>query len=139
MKQFSSFMLGIALANLPTFARAEELDLKINTVIDKAVAEWTVLLTCTALDPPSHDFLLKSWEETKAKSAALMKAKAVDAGKIDVYLARLSALSPAVKDESPATELMKYCHAHPEWQKQMGTLEFTVPHRELAVVLGGQP
>ena len=120
-------------------ARADDTDAKIDAIMVKANSEWTVLLTCTALDVKTHDFLVGAIADTKARSKALLEQKGFAGDKIALMLARFGEPASAVKDDAPAADLMAYCHAHPEWQEQMGTMQFTIPHLALAELFGAKP
>ena len=120
-------------------ARADDTDAKIETIMVKANAEWTMLVTCTALDSKTHDFLVGAIADTKERSKALLEQKGFAGDKIALMLARFGEPASAVSDDAPAADLMAYCYAHPEWQIQMATMQFTIPHLALAELFGAKP
>ena len=138
MKRAWQFAFTVILAGLAGVGRADDIEGKINAMIDKAVVEWTLLVTCTALDSGNHDFLVAKWEQTKSRSKSLMQEKHIDNRKIEEYLTRMGKLAPSIKSEAPAADLMAYCHAHPEWERLIRGFKFIIPHDALATILGGR-
>jgi hypothetical protein len=137
MKPHLIFALLSGLMTSASAAPADDPGARIDAAVDKAIAEWTVLMTCTALDPEGQDFIIKSWKIMTEKVSGQLKEKKVSTS--ETVAARMAALKPRFDDQAPASELITYCHAHPEWQRQMGTLEVARPDQEIGLILGAKP
>jgi hypothetical protein len=126
----------IALAALNGSAIAGPVEDRINLALDKTLAEWTVYVSCTALDPQTQAFLGQAWSDSMAKTDALLKEKGVDAGSIKSVKERLAGLKPAMTKDAPAAELIAYCHAQGDWLGKLNRFEITKPEDAVKAALG---
>ncbi len=62
---------------LPAFAGPH--DAAIEQIIDEAVADWTVILSCSVLDAPTHEQVLDWWNDERADLDEVLVAADVDA------------------------------------------------------------
>jgi hypothetical protein len=126
----------IALAALNGPAIAGPVEDRISLALDKTLAEWTALVSCTALDPQTQAVLGQAWSESMAKTDALLKEKGVDAGSIKSVKERLAGLKPVMTKDAPAAELITYCHAQGDWLGNLNRFEITKPEDAVKSALG---
>jgi hypothetical protein len=134
MRPLMLFTLLVGMLLPAAIARADDAQARIDAAVDKALAEWTVLITCTALDPKSQKLLAKAWKDMSDRVRTQLKDKGLSSG--DAVAARMAALAPLINDTAPASELIAFCHAHPDWQRQLNTVQVARPDEEISAILG---
>jgi hypothetical protein len=137
MKSLRQSVLCMAVLIGTASSQAGELEDKLNAMLDKTLAEWTVLVSCTALDPQMQAVLGKAWADSTAKTVALLKEKGADSRLISAVGERMAGLKPVVTKEAPASELIAFCHSHPDWHRKLLTFEITKPEDAIKAALGG--
>jgi hypothetical protein len=126
----------MSITALTTLAFAGETEDKIDAALDTMLAEWTALVSCTALDPDMQAVLAQAWAESIAKTDAFLKEKGADAGLVKSVGERLSGLKPVVTEDAPASELIAYCHGQADWQRKLLNFDITKPEDAIRAVLG---
>jgi hypothetical protein len=136
MEKFRTAMLCLALLNGPVFAQTGSVEERLNASLDKLLAEWTVYVSCTALDPDTQALMMNLWADSSMKIYAVLKEKGVDPAVIKSVGDRIAGLKPVAAIDAPAQELIDYCHSHPDWQRKLYNLENTQPEAAVRAALG---
>ncbi len=91
-----------------------------------AIAEHRVFLTCSALDPLTHQQILTNWQKDTAAATAILQAHTVPQDAIAAFTttADPAALMPA--DDTPWAEVKGLCDTHPDWQKTYYEFNLTI-------------
>jgi hypothetical protein len=122
-------LVGLALFTPTT--RAGERDAEIEAIVDRAVADWSRLLSCTALEPEGHRLNLEFWrKERKAILDAMLTHKI--AGDVAGRIARKTdPKSMMSAHERSARDLVAYCATDRDWMRKAQQFKIIVPSREL--------
>jgi hypothetical protein len=136
MEEFRTAILCLALMNGPVFAQTGSVEERLNASLDKLLAEWTVYVSCTALDPDTQALMMNLWADSSMKIYAVLKEKGVDPGVIKLVGDRIAGLKPVAAIDAPAQELIDYCHGHPDWQRKLYNMESTQPEAAIKAALG---
>lgn len=118
-----------------TAAMAGEFDAEIAAIVEIAEADWTAILSCSVLDPESHDPLRAFWEDELVTLAQLLEAADVDPELAAASLARLSVDAVMVLTEGDVATLAAYC-ADTNWRYRAAILDFIRPAREIEQLIG---
>lgn len=84
-------------------------------LLSQAIADQRLFLTCSALEPDTHTFLLEAWERDVAKAVDILTAAQVAPEAITAFTtaAAPEALLPA--PDTPFEDLQKFCATDPKW------------------------
>jgi hypothetical protein len=99
---------------------------RVMPVLDKALDEWRVFLTCTMLDPGAHAMALDGWAGTVERTGAFLRDSGLSDATIDAFAARARPEALMPPDDTPVAEVQAFCGAHPEWRRQLDTFGFTM-------------
>ena len=129
-----SLLLPCALAN----AQQEPQLAAFEVLLDKVLAEQTVLLNCSALDANAFNAINNvNWQEERAETAKILGLADVPPGVLDDFQAR-TAPEAIVLVDAKFSELIEMCQAAPDWQGQFERLEFTQMSVETRKIFGIQ-
>lgn len=127
--------LAIAItAGWPSAALAGPHDKAIVEIIDAAVADWTILLSCSVLERETHDLLLDIWADEREEVDALLAEAEVApqlAADINARLAPDRLLEPTQGD---AQTLIALCRGT-DWRRQAVIFTFVRPAAEIEELL----
>ncbi len=95
-------------------------------LLSQAIAEHRVFLTCSALDPLTHQQILTNWQKDIAAATAILTAHTVPQDAITAFTraADPAALMPA--EDTPWAEVKGLCDTHPDWQKTYYEFNLTI-------------
>lgn len=95
-------------------------------LLSQAIAEHRLFLTCSALDPQTHQQILAYWQRDVASATAILTAQGVAP---DAIAALTAAADPAALMPGPDTpwaEVTALCATQPDWQTAYFQLKLTV-------------
>lgn len=96
-------------------------DTAIREVVDRAVAQWSVFLTCSVLEPPLHTQIRRWWDDERADlNEVLARADLAP----DVAAAIAAAVAPEqmmTMTLGDAATLIAFCNADPSWYRNVTT------------------
>lgn len=126
--------VAIALMGGSTIASAGPHDKAITEIIDAAIDDWTILLSCSVLERETHEILLEQWDDERQEVDALLEEAGVApelAEEIRLRLASERLLEPTRGD---APTLIAFC-ADTDWRRQATIFTFVRPAAEIEELL----
>ncbi len=104
-------------------------------LLSQAIAEHRVFLTCSALDPATHQQILTNWQTDVASAKAILAAHKVTPEAIAAFIksADPAALMPA--DDTPWAEVKSLCDTNPDWQRTYSEFNLVILDLKLVGVL----
>jgi len=115
--------LAVALAAPVT---AQDRSAQAQALIDAALAEHRVFLTCSSLEPATHAVIRQDWERMAADSDAILAQLGFPLLFRLAFRAasRSEALMPP--DDTPFAKVRALCDANPDWATDRAALRFTI-------------
>lgn len=85
-------------------------------LLSQAIAEHRVFLTCSALDPLTHQQILTNWQKDAAAAVAILGAHEVTPEALTAFseAADPAALMPAA--DAAWADVKNLCDTHPDWR-----------------------
>lgn len=117
----------LALLAAPTFAQVIPTGSpSADFLLSQAVAEHRVFVTCSALDPLTHQQVLTNWQKDTAGAVAILQTHKVPPEAVTAFAraAAPAALMPA--DDTPWAEVRGLCDTHPDWQQDYLQFNLTI-------------
>lgn len=102
---------------------AQERDARITALLDQAIAEQRVTLSCSTIEADTHSGALAIWRNVVEESLALLEQGAVPAETRRAFAAAARPEVLILPDDTPFAEVRAFCDAHPEWMTDMGRFE----------------
>jgi hypothetical protein len=104
-------------------------------LLTKALAEQHIFLTCSALEPQTHQQILQNWQrDVTAASAALAAAKVPqDAVTAFTTAAMQENLLPA--PDTPFEDIRQLCDSQPDWATRYAQMNYTILEFQLPQAL----
>jgi hypothetical protein len=115
--------LAVLMAFLALPTVAEDKATLYGQIIDTAMQETRVFLTCTALEQGSNDLIRKNWQETVAKTLSFLADDGVTPPNLAAFTASAlpGGLMPA--PDTPFSEVIAFCNANPDWIRKLQRLD----------------
>ena len=85
-------------------------------LLSQAIAEHRVFLTCSALDPATHQQILTNWQRDTAAAIAILKAHNVPPEAITAFTTASEPAALTPQDDTPWADVKALCDTHPDWQ-----------------------
>ena len=95
-------------------------------LLSQAIAEHRVFLTCSALDPLTHQQILTNWQKDTAAATAILQAHTVPQDAIAAFTTAAAAAVLMPADDTPWAEVKGLCDTHPDWQKTYYEFNLTI-------------
>lgn len=122
-------ILSIALAALPTLAWSEGAIETGNSVadglIETAISEQRVFFTCSSLSARTHTFVVDGWRVDVTKAVEILTKNGVAPQAIAGFLATADVNALRLAPETPFSDLITFCSAHPDWETALFQLRYT--------------
>ena len=109
-------------------------DQEIAEIVDAAVADWSVLLSCLVLDTEGHGQPVRIWEEERLELAQVLAVAALEPELAADIASRLATEQLMVLTNGDVSTMVAYC-AETEWVRRMITLDFVQVTDEVVRVL----
>jgi hypothetical protein len=97
---------------------------RITPVLDRALAEWRVFLTCTALDPQAHAMVVDGWSGMVETTGTYLRERGLSGASLDDFPARAEPDALMLPGDTPFAEVRAFCEDHPGWRGQLETFGF---------------
>ncbi len=107
---------------------------QVRAVVDRAIGEAAIRLNCSALDKEQFDMVRRQWEDDVKTSVALLEAAGV-ARSYTRDVARRADAEALLRWNADLRDMVRFCHADPEWQKKLHNFSFTILERDLGGLL----
>jgi hypothetical protein len=117
---------AVAVATFLAFpAAAEDKAALYGQILDTAMQDMRVFITCTVLEKESNEFLRKDWQENVAKTLAFLTEEGVTPPNLAAFTtsAKPEALLPA--PETPISDVIAFCDANPNWIRKLQNFDYT--------------
>ena len=95
-------------------------------LLSQAIAEHRVFLTCSALDPVTHQQILTNWQKDTAAASAILKTHNVPPEAITAFTAAADPATLMPTDDTPWAEVKGLCATQPDWQKSYYEFNLTI-------------
>ncbi len=122
MTRIQAVVVATLLAH-PTFA--EDKAVLYGQILDTAMRDMRVFLTCTVLEKESNDFMLKDWQKTVAKTLVFLTEEGVTPPNLAAFTASAQpdALVPA--PDTPISGVIAFCNANTDWIRKLHRRDYT--------------
>jgi hypothetical protein len=107
----------VALASVP--AAAGPNDAAIREIVDRAVAQWSVFLSCSVLDPEVHGLILRSWDLRRGELDAVLARADLAPETAAAIAAAVDPVALMVPTLGDVATLVAFCHATPDWYRNV--------------------
>jgi hypothetical protein len=104
-------------------------------LLSQAIAEHRVFLTCSALDPATHQQILTNWQTDVAAAQAILAAHNVAPEAITAFTKAADPAALMPTDDTPWAEVQSLCATHPDWQKTYFEFNLVILDLKLVGVL----
>ncbi len=84
-------------------------------LLSQAIADQRLFLTCSALEPDTHTFLLQAWERDVAKAVDILTAAKVAPEAITAFTTAAAPENLLPAPDTPFEDLQKFCATDPKW------------------------
>jgi hypothetical protein len=84
-------------------------------LLSQAIADQRLFLTCSALEPDTHTFLLEAWQRDIAKATDLLTAAKVAPEAITAFTTAAAPESLLPAPDTSFEDLQKFCATDPKW------------------------
>ena len=140
MKSISGFVaLGIAtFLCLTVPALAQDRKAEINALIDKAIAEHTIFLNCTATERDSYQLISRNWQTDVLAAVPALADAGFTGDEIAAFTQRTSLDAILMKDR-PFSEVIEFCRTSGQWMRQMYELRYVILPLAIKRVIDGAP
>lgn len=104
-------------------------------LLSKAITEQRLFLTCTALDPQTHDFIAGLWAKDVAAAATLLTEHNVPPEAIAAFTAAALPENLLPDPDTPFQDIRKFCATDPDWIRRLNRTEMIRLATDLPKVL----
>ncbi len=100
-------------------AAAQDPAARVAAILDTAMTEARVQLTCTSLERESHAVLTENWQTSVAETLQFLATRGVAPANLAAFTASAlpGALLPA--PDTPFSEVKAFCDSHPDWLRDL--------------------
>lgn len=84
-------------------------------LLSQAVAEHRVFLTCSALDPVTHQQILTDWQKDTAAAVAILQAHNTPPEAVTAFTKAADPAALMPTDDTPWAEVKGLCDTQPDW------------------------
>ncbi len=95
-------------------------------LLSKAITEHRVFLTCSALDPLTHQQILTNWQRDTAAAVAILQAQKVPAEAIAAFTRAADPQTLMPAEDTPWAEVKGLCDTHSGWMTDYYQFNLTV-------------
>lgn len=95
-------------------------------LLSQAIAEHRVFLTCSALDPLTHQQILANWQKDTAAAVAILKTHDVPPEAITAFTKAADPAALMPTEDTPWAEVQGLCATQPDWQKIYNEFHLTI-------------
>ena len=100
-------------------------------LLSQAVAEHRVFLTCSALDPLTHQQILTNWQKDIAAATAILTAHTVPQDAITAFTRAADPAALMPSDDAPWAEVKSLCDTQPDWLETYQDRDLTILDQNL--------
>lgn len=97
----------------------------VTEMLDRAIAEQTVFLNCSATEPMNYDLLLSAWTQSVIDTGSKLLTIGFDAQFVSDFADRAS-LPKMLMIDRPFADVIDFCNDHPDWVAQAYRLDYTL-------------
>lgn len=126
--------VAAALLCAPTVAIAGPHDEAIVEIVDAAVADWSVFLSCSVLVARKHELLREWWDEEREDFEDVLAEADVTPEFASDIMARLTPERLMALTEGDVPTLMEFCR-QTDWEREIDRFNFVRPATELGRLL----
>lgn len=130
----TSLIAGIVWTALPA-AAGENRDAVVAEILDGFLDEQRVNLTCSTLDAPNHESIVKLWDMFVKDVLSLMKDGGMPLVKQAEFAAAARPTALVMPGDTPFAVVREFCDAHPEWSLDLALLKSFPRYGELRSLL----
>ncbi|MCB6178533.1 hypothetical protein LHP98_10360 [Rhodobacter sp. Har01] len=94
-------------------------------VLDRAMTEFRVFLTCTALEPSAQASVRDIWKKQVTETLAVLANNGVSPPNLVAFTASALPGSLTLPPDTPFSEVIAFCAEDPDWMQRLVRLEFT--------------
>lgn len=95
-------------------------------LLSQAIAEHRVFLTCSALDPTTHQQITETWQRDITAAAAILTAHQVPPEAIAAFTTAASPETLMPAPDTPWGQVQALCATQPDWQQRYAQLNLTI-------------
>ena len=95
----------------------------VTELLDKAIAEHTLFLTCAMTEPQNYQLILGNWTDSVIATGAKLAMIGFDASYINDFTNRAS-VGNMVDTDRPFSEVIKLCNGDVDWLQQTYTINY---------------
>ncbi len=110
----------------------------INALLDKAIAEHTIFLNCTATDPDGSEFVARGWQSDVLAAVAALAEAGFSSDEIAAFTTRASIDALMMKDR-PFGEVIEFCNTNGPWMRQFYEMRYVVLPLAIKQATDGTP
>ena len=97
----------------------------VEAVLDKAIAEHTIFLNCTATERDSYDLVIKGWQADVLAAVPLLAENGFTGEEIAAFTTR-AAIDALLMKDRPFGEIIDYCMSQGDWIRALYEMRYTV-------------
>lgn len=112
--------MAFALTQAPAIGQSGSLEAEVAALVDTAIEQWQVVLTCSATDPRAYEAYRGMWDEEVSDGVEEIRNLGLDAVAAD--LETRSDLSGFMTD-APFAEVVAFCHAAGDWRRRIAMFQ----------------
>ena len=126
--------LALALTLLPLPAQAQIIPTgtpAADILLSQAIAEHRVFLTCSALDPATHQQILTNWQKDTAAAVAILQTHNTPPEAITAFTKAADPAALMPSDDTPWAEIKGLCDTQPDWLETYQDRDLTILDQNL--------
>jgi hypothetical protein len=123
--------LALALSAVPAAAD----DAAVAAVLDQAMNEWRVILTCSSLIPDDGGRLLGFWQDDVAETLSVIAAAGAQPDNLASFTASALPGSLLPAPDTPWGEVVAFCQADPDWYTRFQRFDIVILPRDVEEAL----
>lgn len=100
-------------------------------LLSQAIAEHRVFLTCSALDPVTHQQILTDWQKDTAAAVAILTAHNTPPDAIAAFTKAADPAALMPSDDAPWAEVKSLCDTQPDWLETYQDRDLTILDQNL--------
>lgn len=100
-------------------------------LLSQAIAEHRVFLTCSALDPVTHQQILTDWQKDTAAAVAILTAQNTPPDAITAFTKAADPAALMPSDDTPWAEIKGLCDTQPDWLETYQDRDLTILDQNL--------
>lgn len=128
---------ALALLTAPASAQATlEQRAAFERVLQTAIDEHRVFLTCGALDAETSQMIEKTWREMVSDTIPILQRAGYTPAEVIAFADRTEARN-LVDAEARYAEIVAFCRAH-DWRRNLSTFRVVLLHREARRIFRGR-